>query len=78
VNYIVVGSVSEIGGKYVINVRLINVESAEICGCGYEKCWTEPDMVETVEKVGKSIIANLDNQNLLKKRESIAIINFGC
>lgn len=75
VNYIVVGSVSKIGKEYVLNIRIVDVESSEVVIADMERSDSEKELIDAIDKlvvsIGNRMVFKDDNTKL----KSIAVLD---
>jgi len=51
----IVGTVGKVGDKYLINVRLVDVETAELIGTASEECYTESDLTNICKAIASKL-----------------------
>lgn len=76
VNYIVISSLGKIANEYIINIRIVDIESSEVIIADMEKCNLEKEIIDAIENIVERISARIsDIQEDNKKIKSIAILN---
>jgi len=51
----VIGTIGKIGDKFVINVRLVDVESAELIATASEECYKESDLTDICKSIARKL-----------------------
>jgi len=77
VRYIVISSISKINKELILNIRIVNVESAEIITSEMEKCQGEGDLINKAEKIVKSISENKAAVNGRPVENTVAVLDMG-
>ncbi|MFH1824840.1 MAG: CsgG/HfaB family protein [Candidatus Firestonebacteria bacterium] len=71
VRFVVISSISNIFKEFVINIRIINVESSEVVFAEMGKCNSEKEIIETIQKLVETISSKVIEK--YPKEESIPI-----
>ncbi|MEK6645792.1 MAG: hypothetical protein AABY84_03850 [Candidatus Firestonebacteria bacterium] len=60
---------------YLINIRIINVESAELISAEMEKCYAEKDLINSIQKLVQTVTDKTIEKYSEEKATPIAVLD---
>ena len=75
VKLVVIGSIARIDEEYVLNVRIVDVESSEIITAEMEKCADKKDLFNAVQKIAGAITDKTVEKYPREKQIPIAVLD---
>lgn len=75
VNYIALGSITKIGGDFVINVRVVSVENSEIVAAETAKCGSVKQLISVIDDLAVKITEKIPQAKPGDHKRTMAVLD---